>query len=52
MFVNVQVRIYHKKTNNQAKIRKTGTRVGDGQKVKAWDPKVNISPSCIQDWQN
>ena len=33
--VNIHVRIYYKKTNNQAKIRKTGTRVGDGQKVKA-----------------
>ena len=34
------------------KIGKTGTRVGDGQKVKAWNPKVNISPSYIQDWQD
>lgn len=52
MFVNVQARIYHKETNNQAKTENTGTRVGKGQKVKARDSKLNISPSCIQDWQN
>ena len=33
--VNVQVRIYHKKTKNHANTGKTGTRVEDGQKVKA-----------------
>lgn len=52
MFVNVQTRINHKETKSQAKTEKTGTSVGKGQKVKAWDPKVIISPSCIQEWQN
>lgn len=52
MFVIMQARICHKKTKNQANTGNTGTRVEDGQKVKAWDPKVNFSPSYIQDWQN
>lgn len=50
--VNMQVRIYHKKTNNHTNTGKTGTRVEDEQKVKAGDPKVNFSLSSIQTWQD
>jgi hypothetical protein len=42
IFVNMQVRIYHKKTEKQAKTGKTGTRVGDGQKVKAGIQKSTL----------
>lgn len=47
----MQERIYHKKTKNQTKTRKTGTRVKDGQKGQSWELQVNLSPSSIQIWQ-
>ena len=38
-------------TKNHTNIGKTGTRVEDGQKVKAEDPRVNNNPSSTQTWQ-
>ena len=51
MFVNMQGWIFHKETKIKQKPGKTCTRVRRGQKVKARNPKVHISPSTTQDWQ-
>jgi hypothetical protein len=35
-----------------SKFQKNGHESGRWSKSQNWDPKVNISPSFIQDWQN
>ena len=49
--MNVQERIYHKKTKNHTNTGKTGTRVEDGQIVKAGNPRISFSPLSTQIWQ-